>query len=169
VFAEPFNTQKGKLVCQLRQVCRNCSYLVTADTKPECSKKFCNFLKIKSNFQATFATWLHINLASFCTCSSIRSAHKTMKIVMGLLSMFRNSYVRSMCSRCETVDDLSVDCEQCDKRIHSFWQDPVGKFIDCLWQFRPFADNLYFISHISRGYDTQILLKSFLEIRWSPK
>jgi len=38
---------KGKLVCQWRQVCRNCSYLVTSDSKHECFKKFCTFLNKK--------------------------------------------------------------------------------------------------------------------------
>ena len=32
---------KGKLVCQWRQVCRNCSFLVTCNNKHECFKKFC--------------------------------------------------------------------------------------------------------------------------------
>jgi hypothetical protein len=34
---------KGKLVCQWRQICRNCSYLVTLDNKHECFKKFCKY------------------------------------------------------------------------------------------------------------------------------
>ena len=50
-----------------------------------------------------------------------------------------------------------------------FWQDPVGKFIDYLPQFRLFADNIYVISHNSRGYDAQFLLGRFLELRWVPQ
>jgi len=38
---------KGKLVCQWRQVWRNCNYLATGDSKHECFKKFCNFCKKK--------------------------------------------------------------------------------------------------------------------------
>ena len=34
---------KGKLVCQWRQICRNCSFTVTSDSKHECFKKFCNY------------------------------------------------------------------------------------------------------------------------------
>jgi len=41
-----------------------------------------------------------------------------------------------MCSaECEAVEDVNVDCEQCGKRVHSFWQDIVGKLLtisDCL-------------------------------------
>jgi len=37
---------------------------------------------------------------------------------------------QQMCTKCEAVDDLSVDCKQCGKRTHMFWaEDPVGKFI----------------------------------------
>ena len=34
---------KGNLVCQWRQVCQNCSYLVTSVSKNECFKKVFNF------------------------------------------------------------------------------------------------------------------------------
>jgi len=44
---------KGKLVCQWRQVCQNCSYLVTSD-----SEHFVHFA-IRNNLQAIYATWLH--------------------------------------------------------------------------------------------------------------
>ena len=71
-------------------------------------------------------------------------------------------------TKCEAVDDLSVDCEQCGKRTHMFWQDPVGRFIDYLRLFRPFADKIYVISHNSR-YNAQFLLRRFLELRWVPK
>jgi len=78
-------------------------------------------------------------------------------------------YAQQMCSKCEAVDDISVDYKQCGKRIHVFWQDPVGKFIDYLRQSRPFADKVYVISHNSRGYDAQFLLRRFLELRWAPQ
>ena len=32
---------KGKLLCQWRQVCRNCKFFVTSNNKHECFKKFC--------------------------------------------------------------------------------------------------------------------------------
>ena len=74
-----------------------------------------------------------------------------------------------MCSKCEPMDDLSVDCEQCGKRTQMFWQDPVGKFIDYVRLSRPFADKIYFISHNSRGYEAQFLLRSFLGPRCVPQ
>jgi hypothetical protein len=76
---------------------------------------------------------------------------------------------QQMCSKCETITDMNVDCEQCGKRVHLFWKAPLGKFIDYLQQSRPFADKIFVMSHISRGYDAQFLLRSFLELRWVPK
>jgi len=49
------------------------------------------------------------------------------------------------------VDDVRVDCEQCDKSIPAVWQEPVDEFIDYLRQSRPFTDKVYVISHNSRG------------------
>jgi hypothetical protein len=64
---------------------------------------------------------------------------------------------------------MNTDCKQCGKRTHVFWEDPVGKFIDYLQLFRPFADKIYVISYNSRGYDAQFLLRRFLELRWMPQ
>ena len=68
---------------------------------------------------------------------------------------------QQMCCKCEAMDDLSVDCERCGKRIHVFWQDHVGKFIDYLRQSRPFAEKVYVISHNSCGYDTSFFSEGF--------
>jgi len=76
---------------------------------------------------------------------------------------------QQMCCECDAVDDVNVDCEPCRKRVHTFWQDPVGKFIDYLRLSRQFSDKIYVISHNSRGYDAQFLLRRFLELRWEPK
>ena len=76
---------------------------------------------------------------------------------------------QQVCSKCEAVDDLRVDCEQCGKLTQMLWQDPVGRFIDYLWLSIPFADKIYVISHNSRGYDAQFLLRRILELRWVPK
>ena len=65
-----------------------------------------------------------------------------------------------MCSKCEAVDDLSADCEQCGKHTHAVWQDPVGEFTDYLRLSRPFAE-IYVISIYSRWYDAQISCASF--------
>ena len=61
---------------------------------------------------------------------------------------------------------MNIDCEQCGKRVHVFWEDPIGKFIEYLWLSRPYADKIYVILHNSYGYDAEFLLRRFLELRW---
>jgi hypothetical protein len=39
---------------------------------------------------------------------------------------------QQVCSKCETVDDVNVDCEHREKRVHTFWQELVITFIDYL-------------------------------------
>ena len=75
---------------------------------------------------------------------------------------------QQMCSKCQAMDDMEFDCDQCGKRTHVFWEDSVGKFIDYLRLSRPFADKIYVISHNSRRYDAQFLLRRFLELKWKP-
>ena len=88
---------------------------------------------------------------------------------MGPLRIFRKLIcAQEMCSKCEAVDDLSVDCKQCGKRTNVFWaEEDACKFIDYLRQSRSFANYIYVISHNSRGYDAQILLRTFLELSWT--
>ena len=48
----------------------------------------------------------------------------------------------------ESVDNLSVDCEQRGKRIHTFSYDPVRKFIEYLRLSRPFADKICYFTQL---------------------
>ena len=164
---------KGKLVCQWRQVCGTCSYLVTGDSKHEYVKKFCNICNKKLPYghfcyvtpvrpRKLSEMFLYLFFDTECT-QELEKRDGSFEFVSNLIC------AQEMCSKCEPVDDLSVDCERCGKRIHTFWQDPVGKFIDYLRQSRPFADKVYVISYNSRGYDAQYLLRSFLDLRWAPQ
>ena len=78
-------------------------------------------------------------------------------------------FAHQMCSKYEAVDDMNVDCEQCSKRTPVFWQNNVGKFINYLRLSRLFADKIYILSHNSRRYEEQFLLRRFLELRWKPQ
>ena len=57
-FQNHLTLTESKLVCQWRQVCRNCSYSVKGYSKHECLRNFL-LLVIRSNLQATFTMWLH--------------------------------------------------------------------------------------------------------------
>ena len=83
--------------------------------------------------------------------------------------MYRTAYVLSRYVQNANVDDMNVDCQQCGKRTHVFLQDHVGKFVAYLRQSRPFADKIYILSHNSRGYEVQFLLRKFLQLRLTPQ
>ena len=40
-----------------------------------------------------------------------------------------------MCYKCDAVDDVNVDSEQCGKRVNTFGQNPVGKFLSIIYNY----------------------------------
>jgi len=91
---------KGKLLCKWRQICRNCSFTVTTDSKHECFKRFCNYC-IKKQPSGHFCyvaplkpskladPFLYVFFDMECT--------QDLETMMGPLSIFRTSYVLSRC------------------------------------------------------------------------
>ena len=75
-----------------------------------------------------------------------------------------------MWPKCDAVDKLSVDCKHFGKRTNVFWaENHVGKFIYLFRQPRALADMIYVISHVSLAYNSQFLLRTFVELRWTPQ
>jgi hypothetical protein len=144
---------KGKLVCQWRHVCRNCSYLVTYDSKHECFKKICTFCnKRQPSGHLCYVAplkpsklsnrYMYVFFDTECT-QDLKKRDGSFEHVPNLIC------VQQMCCKCEAVEDVNVDCEQCGKRVHSFWQDPVGKFIDYQRMSRPFVDKIWHFTQLS--------------------
>ena len=163
---------KGKLVCQWGTYAEIVVIWLLQILSMNALRNFV-IIVIRNNLQFIFATWFHWNLGScqtrFCTFSLTRSAQRTFRSMMDPLFIFPISCAKQMCSKSEAVDDTNCDCEQCVKSTHVFWHDLVGKLIDYLRQSRLFADKMYDVSHNSRGYDAQFLLRKFLELRWTPQ
>jgi hypothetical protein len=145
---------KGKLIFAWKQICKTCSFLVTSDNKHECVKRFCNVCnKLR-------------HAGHFCYMSPLKPSKlssKYMYVFFDIESsqdLERNQgsfehvpnllWAQQMCSKCETNEDLNIDCEQCGNRIHVFWQDPIDKFIEYLRENRPHADKIYVIAHNAR-------------------
>jgi len=85
--------------------------------------------------RVTHLPTLHRSVTEFATC--VRRHHPDKECIQNIEKhdgSFENIpkliYCQQMCSKCETVYDLSVDWTQCGKRTHLFWQeDTVGKYI----------------------------------------
>jgi len=106
---------------------------------------------------------MYVFFVTECT-QNFQNHYGSFEHILNLIS------AQNMCSKCEALADLSVDCKQCGKLAHVFWaEELVSKFIHYLRQYRPFADKIYDISHNSCGYDTQFMLRNFLERRWTPQ
>jgi len=108
---------KGKLRCHWRQGCRNCSYFVTADSKHECLKKFCiicNKKQTSGHFcyvaplkpNKLSETFLYVFFDTECT-QDLENCDGPFKHVQKLIC------AQQIRSKCEAVDDLSVECDQC--------------------------------------------------------
>jgi hypothetical protein len=54
-----------------------------------------------------------------------------------------------MCSKCEAVDGLNNDCEQCGKSVHVFCKVPISRFIEYLRPSRPFANRICYFVRLS--------------------
>ena len=120
---------KGNLVCQWRQVCGNCSFTVTGDNKHEYFKRFCNTC-YKNQFSRVV-----LYVASLKP-SKLSDRFKYILFDTECTHDFDNhdgsfEHIRNLicaqqkCSKCEAVDNLSVDYKQFGKRNHLSWaEDP---------------------------------------------
>jgi hypothetical protein len=61
--------------------------------------------------------------------------------------------VQQFCSRCEIVAEIQLECEQCGKRIHSFWEDPVGDLLSYLCKPRPWLSKIIAIEQNAKAFD----------------
>ena len=91
---------KGELVCQWRQVCRNCSVAITGDNKHEYFKRFCN--KCNKNQPSGHFCYVATLKPSKLTNGSMYVFFHTectqdYENMMGPLSIFGTSFVLRRC------------------------------------------------------------------------
>jgi len=71
-------------------------------------------------------------------------------------------------ARCEMQPDISVDCERCGKRKHSFYDDPVGdQFYLCA--LRKWCEKVVALAHNAKGFDAQFILNRAIFLKWQLK
>ena len=78
-------------------------------------------------------------------------------------------YLQQFCSHCEMQPDISVVCERCGKRRHSFYDDPVGDLLSYLCAPRTWYEKVVAIAHNSKGFDAQFILNRAIFMKWQPK
>jgi hypothetical protein len=66
--------------------------------------------------------------------------------------------LQQFCVRCESQDNINIDCDRCRKRKHSFWQDPVGDMLSYLCGPRPWVNKVVAIAHNAKSFDLHFVL-----------
>jgi len=74
--------------------------------------------------------------------------------------------LQHFCSKCENVSDIEQDCSQCGKRIHSFWDDPVGDMLSYLCESRPWLEKIIVIAHNAKAFDLHFILNRVILLKW---
>ena len=138
---------KGKVVCQWRLLCRNCNFLKTNDFNYEFFRKCCTYCNKKQPsghfcYVAPLKPSKLSNKYKFvffdtdCT-QDLEKRDGSFEQVPNLICS------QQMCLKFEVIGDMNIYCEQCGKRVHVFWNDSIGKFIEYLRLSRQFADKIY--------------------------
>jgi len=58
---------------------------------------------------------------------------------------------------------------RCDKRKHSFWQDPVGDLLSYLTEPRTWANKIVAIAHNAKAFDLYFILNRAIQLKCKPE
>ena len=70
---------------------------------------------------------------------------------------------------CEMQDDYEQDCARCGKRLHSFFEDPVGDLLTYLCEPRHWCKKVVAIAHNAKVFDSQFILNGAIVLKWTPE
>jgi hypothetical protein len=133
-----------KYVCERKRICESCGGLIKRDGH-ECNRRYCAtcgqqretghlcFIKLLQNEPVSKENVLFV-FYDFDTTQDTKYSEKATVHVPNLVC------VQQFCSQCESTEDVEKDCSRCGRRIHSFWQDPVGDFLSYLCEQRKLPD-----------------------------
>jgi hypothetical protein len=83
---------------------------------------------------------------------------------MSLIWSEYNSFVLAVKALNEVNQDL-----QCEKRKHSFWEDPVGDMLDYHRQSRPWCNQIIAIAHNAKVCNLHFILNRAILLEWRPE
>ena len=69
-------------------------------------------------------------------------------------------------SKCEKISDIEQDCIQYSKRIHPFWDDPVGDMLKYMCESRPWVENIVVIAHNAKALDVHFIINRAILQKW---
>ena len=151
-----------------------CGELVVSGKKHECGKRYCNvcngnrevghlcYMQSLKNVLPSSDGVLYV-FYDFETEQNTRYSDTAKVNVPNLVC------IQQICLRCESVDDVRHECEQCSKRKHSFWEDPVGETLTYLCEPRPWVKQIIAIAHNAKAFDLHFIFNSAVFLKWRPE
>ena len=76
--------------------------------------------------------------------------------------------LEQFCSRCDNIQDINIDCEQCGRRKLTFGDDPVGDLLTYLCKSRPWWVKIVAIAHNATAFDLHFLLNRAILLNGIP-
>jgi len=65
-------------------------------------------------------------------------------------------------------DDIDVECEQCDRRRHSFFEDPIGD-LSYICEPQPWWRKVLAIARNAKAFDSQFILNRSIFLKRNPE
>jgi len=167
------NKLKGKTVCEQKRNCSNCGSVVNPLHEHEYFKPYCDhcqqnreighlcYMRPLMNESPRSSNVLFV-FYDFETTQDTKFSDSGTEHIPNLVCL------QEFCSHCETQPDISVDCERCGKRRHSFFDDHVGDLI-YLCAPRQWCEKFVAIAHNAKSFDAQFIFNRAIFLKWQPK
>jgi hypothetical protein len=135
--------RKGKTICEQKKCCGMFGAFIT-ENRHDCNKRSCDncgvnkeighlcFMRPLLNKLPASDTVLFV-LYNFETTQDTKYSDSATVHVPNVVCL------QQFCSKCENIQGINIDCEQCGRRKHTFWDDPVGDLLTYLCKSDPGA------------------------------
>jgi len=165
--------RKGKTVCEQKNCCGKCGAFIT-EKKHDYNKRWCDNCGV--NKEIGHLCFMRPLL------NKLPASDKVIFVFYGFETTQDTKYsdsdtvhvpnlvcLQQFCSKCENIQDINIDCEQCVRRKHKFWDDPVGQLLTYLCKSRLWCSKIVAIAHNAKAFDLQFILNRAIFLKWKPK
>ena len=75
--------------------------------------------------------------------------------------------LQQFCTACEMQDYIDTDSERCGRRLHLYYEDPVGDLLSYICEPRPWCNKVVAITHNAKAFDSQFIIKGAILLKWN--
>jgi hypothetical protein len=74
--------------------------------------------------------------------------------------------LQQFCFKFENEHDIYQECPQCGKRIHTFWEDPVGDMLSYMCGPQPWPKKIIVLAHNAKAFELHFILNRVVLLNW---